>query len=79
MSSEISNSRLDDLYEFALENGALGGKITGAGGGGFFIFYVEKNHDSFREAMKKTNLIEMKYRFELYGTNVLVNFMNRTR
>jgi D-glycero-alpha-D-manno-heptose-7-phosphate kinase len=79
MSSEISNSWLDDLYEFALENGALGGKITGAGGGGFFIFYVEKDHEKFREAMKKTNLKEMKYRFELYGTNVLINFMNRTR
>ena len=79
MSSEISNGRLDDLYKFALENGALGGKITGAGGGGFFIFYVEKDHEKFREAMKKTDLKEMKYRFELYGTSVLINFMNRTR
>ena len=79
MSAEISNNWLDEMYEYALQNGALGGKITGAGGGGFFVFYVEKGHTKFREAMKKMNLREMKYRFEEDGTTVLVNFTNGTR
>lgn len=79
MSAEISNSWLDEMYEYALQNGALGGKITGAGGGGFFVFYVENGHTKFREAMKKIKLREMKYRFEEDGTTVLINFTNGTR
>lgn len=79
LSTEISNGWLDEMYEYALENGALGGKITGAGGGGFFVFYVEKDHSKFREAMKRLNLKEMRYRFENDGTTVLVNFTNGTR
>jgi D-glycero-alpha-D-manno-heptose-7-phosphate kinase len=55
------------------------GKITGAGGGGFFVFYVEKDHVKFREAMKRSNLLEMKYRFEGDGATVLLNFMNGAR
>ncbi len=76
ISSEMSNPWLDEIYEIALKNGALGGKISGAGGGGFFLFYVEKNHSKLREAMKKANLREMRYRFDLEGTKVLINFMN---
>jgi D-glycero-alpha-D-manno-heptose-7-phosphate kinase len=79
MSAVISNSWLDEVYEYALQNGALGGKITGAGGGGFFVFYVEKAHAKFREAMKRSNLLEMKYRFEGDGATVLLNFMNGMR
>jgi D-glycero-alpha-D-manno-heptose-7-phosphate kinase len=79
MSAVISNSWLDELYEYALQNGALGGKVTGAGGGGFFVFYVEKDHAKFREAMKRSNLLEMKYRFEGAGSTVLLNFMNGAR
>ena len=40
-SDKISYPELDDLYAFALENGALGGKLLGAGGGGYFLFFVE--------------------------------------
>ena len=79
MSAVISNSWLDEVYEYALQNGALGGKITGAGGGGFFVFYVEKDHAKFREAMKRSNLLEMRYRFEGDGSTVLLNFMNGMR
>ena len=39
-SSKISNSRLDDIYTDALKHGAIGGKLLGAGGGGFFLFFV---------------------------------------
>ncbi|MCJ7587579.1 MAG: galactokinase [Candidatus Aminicenantes bacterium] len=79
MSAVISNSWLDEVYEYALQNGALGGKVTGAGGGGFFVFYVEQAHAKFREAMKRSNLLEMRYRFEGDGSTVLLNFMNGAR
>ncbi|MBP7216974.1 MAG: galactokinase [Candidatus Omnitrophica bacterium] len=79
ISAKISNSHFDELYEVAREKGALGGKISGAGGGGFFVFYVEENHTRFREAMQKLGLREMRYRFDFDGTKVLVNFMEALR
>jgi len=79
ISAEMSNPWFDEIYEIARQNGALGGKISGAGGGGFFIFYVEENQGKFREAMKRFNLREMRYRFDQEGTKVLVNFMDGVR
>lgn len=76
ISSKISNSRFDKIYGIAKESGALGGKISGAGGGGFFVFYVEEHHARFRDTMKKIGLREMRYRFDFEGTKVLVNFMD---
>jgi D-glycero-alpha-D-manno-heptose-7-phosphate kinase len=76
ISTKISNPWFDKIYELAKQNGALGGKISGAGGGGFFLFYVEENHSKFREAMKNLGLREMRYRFDLEGTKILVNFMD---
>jgi len=76
ISPKMSNPHFDEIYKIAKENDALGGKISGAGGGGFFIFYVEQNHTRFREKMKKLGLREMRYRFGLEGTKVLVNFMD---
>lgn len=73
ISPDMSNSHFDEIYDVAKNNGALGGKITGAGGGGFFVFYVERNYKKFREAMKKLGLKEMLYRFDYDGTKVLVN------
>lgn len=76
ISQKISSPRFDEIYELAKASGALGGKLTGAGGGGFFVFYVEKGHSEFRLAMKTTGLREMRYRFDLEGTKVLANFVN---
>jgi len=76
ISPKMSNPHFDEIYKIAKGNDALGGKISGAGGGGFFIFYVEQNHTRFREKMKKLGLREMRYRFGLEGTKVLVNFMD---
>jgi D-glycero-alpha-D-manno-heptose-7-phosphate kinase len=74
-SSKISNVHFDKIYDIAKANGAVGGKISGAGGGGFFTFYVEgENHKKFREAMKELGLREMKYRFDFEGAKVLVDF-----
>ena len=79
ISNKISNPRFDQIYSIAKDNGALGGKISGAGGGGFFAFYVGENHTKFRESMKALGLREMRYRFDFEGTKVLVNFMDGTR
>jgi len=79
ISTKMTNSHFDRIYEIAKENGALGGKISGAGGGGFFLFYVEEKRPKFREEMKKLGLREMRYRFDFEGTKVLVNFMDGTR
>ena len=79
ISTKMSKPRFDEIYRIAKETGALGGKISGAGGGGFFVFYVEREHSKFRETMKKLSLREMRYRFDFEGTKVLVNFMDGTR
>ena len=76
ISEKMSNPRFDEIYVIAKENGALGGKISGAGGGGFFVFYVEERHIKFREVMKGLGLREMRYRFNFEGTKVLANFMD---
>jgi len=79
MSKKISDQHFDRIYEIAKENGALGGKISGAGGGGFFLFYVEKNHGGFRNILRKLGLKEMRYHFDFEGTKAIVNFMNRRK
>lgn len=79
ISTEMSNPSLDEHYRAAREAGALGGKVSGAGGGGFFLFYVEKDHARFREDMKARGLREMRYRFDFGGTTVVVNLMNGLR
>jgi len=79
ISTKMSNPHFDKIYNIAKENGALGGKISGAGGGGFFLFYVEENHTKFRETIKKLGLREIRYRFDFEGTKVLVNLMDEVR
>jgi D-glycero-alpha-D-manno-heptose-7-phosphate kinase len=78
ISPKMSSPRFDEIYNIAKVNGALGGKISGAGGGGFFVFYVEENHGSFAEKMKNLGLRPMRYRFDFDGTKVLVNLMDGT-
>lgn len=77
ISTKMTNPRFDKIYEIAKENGALGGKISGAGGGGFFLFYVEEKQGKFIEQMKRLGLREMRYRFDFEGTKVIANFMDR--
>ncbi len=75
MSPKISNPRFDEIYRIARANGALGGKISGAGGGGFYLFYTENGHTRLRNAMQGCGLREMRYHFNFEGSKVLVNFM----
>ncbi len=70
LSSAISNGPIDEMYEIAIKSGALGGKLLGAGGGGFFLFYVNKeNQESFREKMG--NFIEIPFSFEEEGSRII--------
>ena len=66
----MSNPQVDEWYELARRNGALGGKLVGAGGGGFLMFYTERQR-SVREALQKAGLQELRFRFDLEGTKVM--------
>ena len=69
LAGSISNLRIDELYASALENGALGGKLLGAGGGGFLLFYVkEKDKQRLRRAIR---LLEMPFGFDTQGSAVI--------
>ena len=74
LSNKVSRPEIDRWYALARQNGALGGKIMGAGGGGFFMFYVEGNKNKLRQAMRRESLREMRFKFDLEGSKVLVNF-----
>ena len=66
----ISTGSIDELYEKAMNAGALGGKLLGAGGGGFLVFYVQPNkHEAVKEAMKE--LMYIPFKFEDGGTRVI--------
>lgn len=69
-SGGMSNPVIDEWYEYALKNGAMGGKMIGAGGGGFLLFY-SKDKSRLREAMKSTGMTEVRFRFEKEGAKVL--------
>ena len=71
----ITNSEFDKIYDTAMKNGALGGKISGAGGGGFFLFYCEEGKHKLRSAMADMGLKEMRFDFDFEGTKILANFM----
>jgi D-glycero-alpha-D-manno-heptose-7-phosphate kinase len=70
LSSAISSLFLDEIYNNAIEAGAIGGKLLGAGGGGFFLFYVPKQkQDAVRQ--KLNHLIEVDFTFENDGTKII--------
>ncbi|MEO7270601.1 MAG: galactokinase [Vicinamibacterales bacterium] len=66
----MSNPQIDEWYELGRKNGALGGKLVGAGGGGFLMFYAE-DHRRLRSAMASAGLEEIRFRFDFEGTKVL--------
>jgi D-glycero-alpha-D-manno-heptose-7-phosphate kinase len=74
VSSKISNPLIDEAYAAALHAGALGGKITGAGGGGFLLLFCEEPQQAkVREAMAKLNIWQMGFEFDLQGAQVVAN------
>ena len=70
-SAAMSNGQINDWYDVAMANGALGGKIIGAGGGGFLMFYAQ-DKARLRHAMRKRGLMEVRFRFEPEGTKILI-------
>ena len=74
ISSKISNPAIDRMYALARENGATGGKITGAGGGGFMLLYCDEDKQAaVREAFAREGVREMRFAFDFSGSRVLVN------
>ncbi len=74
VSSKITTPRIDQLYALAREHGATGGKITGAGGGGFLLLYCEKEfQQSVRQALLAEGVNEMAFAFDTQGAQVIVN------
>jgi D-glycero-alpha-D-manno-heptose-7-phosphate kinase len=73
LASKISNGWIDELYNSAIHAGAYGGKITGAGGGGFLIFYCPlEKQESLRTAL--SSLQELPFHLEPDGSKVIFNY-----
>ncbi len=70
-SGDMSNRQIDEWYEAAMRNGALGGKLIGAGGGGFLMFYTE-NKRRLLHAMLEQGLEEVRFRFDFEGSKTMI-------
>jgi D-glycero-alpha-D-manno-heptose-7-phosphate kinase len=71
-SGGMSNPKINEWYDFALANGALGGKLIGAGGGGFLMFYAG-DKTKLRQAMAQAGLQEVRFRFDFEGTKLVIS------
>ena len=71
-SDAISNQQIDQWYSLAMKNGAIGGKLVGAGGGGFLMFYA-RDRNRLRQAMTEAGLEEVRFRFDFEGTKVVLS------
>jgi D-glycero-alpha-D-manno-heptose-7-phosphate kinase len=69
-SGSMSNGKIDEWYELALKHGAVGGKLIGAGGGGFLMFYTEDKM-RLRHAMMGAGLTEVRFNFDFEGTKIV--------
>jgi D-glycero-alpha-D-manno-heptose-7-phosphate kinase len=69
-SKNITNKKINYLYEEALKNGAIGGKLVGAGGGGFLMFYAD-DKTSLRKKMLNLKVEELKFKFDTEGTKII--------
>ncbi|MFM1769048.1 MAG: hypothetical protein RJA22_1577 [Verrucomicrobiota bacterium] len=70
-SSGMSNAQINQWYDLAKSSGALGGKLIGAGGGGFLMFYAEEGKARLRHAMREAGLKEVRFRFDFEGTKLV--------
>ncbi len=76
----ITNPKIDEWYELARSCGAVGGKITGAGGGGFLMLYCPEEHqDTLTTALEAAGLVRMDFRFERGGAVILMDSVPRVR
>ena len=72
-SGGMSNPQINEWYDLAKANGALGGKLIGAGGGGFLMFYAEEDKSKLRHAMRQAGLKEVRFRFDFEGTKLVIS------
>jgi D-glycero-alpha-D-manno-heptose-7-phosphate kinase len=71
-SEGMSNPKIDEWYELGMKNGAIGGKLVGAGGGGFLMFYAA-DRNRLRQAMARAGLDEVRFRFDYEGTKIVLS------
>jgi len=71
-SGGMSNAKIDEWYELGMKNGAVGGKLVGAGGGGFLMFYAA-DRNKLRHSMSKASLEEVRFGFDFEGTKVVLS------
>ena len=71
-SGGMSNPQIDEWYQLAISNGAIGGKLVGAGGGGFLMF-MAKDRNQLRKAMSGAGLEEVRFKFDFEGTKVMMS------
>jgi D-glycero-alpha-D-manno-heptose-7-phosphate kinase len=71
LSTKISTPKIDEIYETGIKAGAIGGKILGAGGGGFILFFAApENHNKIRERLK--SLVHVAFHFDNTGSKIVV-------
>ena len=68
----MSNKKINELFDYAMRNGASSGKIIGAGGGGFLMFYAN-DKKKLRMSMSNLNILEVDFNFDFEGTKVIVS------
>jgi D-glycero-alpha-D-manno-heptose-7-phosphate kinase len=71
-SGGMSNAKIDEWYDLGMRNGAVGGKLVGAGGGGFLMFFAH-DRDKLRQAMASAGLEEVRFKFDFEGTKVVMS------
>jgi len=81
LSNKITTNHIDEIYETAIQNGAIGGKLLGAGGGGFILFYVEpENQQAVKKAL--SNYLYIPFKIDFTGSDIIVyqpNYSNSVR
>jgi D-glycero-alpha-D-manno-heptose-7-phosphate kinase len=68
----MSSNPIDEVYKSSLSNGATGGKLVGAGGGGFLMFYAH-DREKLRKMMKSYGFPEVRFKFDHEGTRVVLS------
>ena len=76
LSSSISNHKIDELYQTSIQNGALGGKLLGAGGGGFLLVYMKKEKQK-KFLSKIKNITNIPFKFSNEGCDIILNTLNK--
>ena len=76
LSKEITNKKINELYDEAINCGALGGKILGAGGGGFFLLYMKKNAKK-KFFNKNKNIINIPFSFTMDKSQIIFDKIDR--